>query len=102
MLVTKVFVSPRPALLVVDEVGEAVRHRVPLAEARMETFMGRGLGLPAGSRRFARGRVRAVPGPHRLRGVLAVIGGRGRSGRWSRVVVLVLPLGKRAAGEQEK
>jgi hypothetical protein len=34
--------------------------------------------------------------------VLAVLGVRGRCSRWSRVVVLVLPLGKRAAGEQEK
>jgi hypothetical protein len=32
--------------------------------------------------------------------MLLVIAVRGRRGRWSRFVVLVLSLGKRAAGEQ--
>ena len=45
-------------------------------------------------------------GPYQARiacdGVLAVIGVRGRCGRWSRVVVLMLALRERAPGEEEK
>ena len=70
-------VASRAALVVVDQVDEAVRHGVPVAEPGVDAFVRRGVRLPAGAGGFTTDGVRAEPCPHRVlftvRGVLSMV-----------------------------
>src|SRR5262249_35995701 len=56
--------APRPPLLVVDQVREAVGHGRPFSDPCVHALVRTCVGLPTRSRRFARNRIRTVSSLH--------------------------------------
>jgi hypothetical protein len=104
--------TARAALMVVDAVDDAMEHPHPIAGHELRALVGRGIRLPARSRRLARheiGSVHALHRPHRV-DLVAHIHARHRIhvhathgiGRLLGLIGLLRPRGERRQGDDRR